>query len=47
MKKFLPLLAVGILVLSGLGAVALPKTNEILVKEEFVLMLHYQKLMKY
>ena len=37
MKKFLPLLAVGILVLSGLGAVALPKTNEILVKEEFVL----------
>jgi len=37
MKKFLPLLAVGILVLSGLGTVALPKTNEILVKEEFVL----------
>jgi len=37
MKKFLPLLAVVILVLNGLGAVALPKTNEILVKEEFVL----------
>ena len=37
MKKFLPLLAVVILVLNGFGAVALPKTNEILLKEEFVL----------
>ena len=37
MKKLLSLLAGLILVLSGLGAVALPKTNEILEKEESVL----------
>ena len=37
MKKILPLLVIGILILSGLGAVALPKTNKISVKEEFIL----------